>query len=166
MGAVKLHTYKAAGAGVPSLVISPEGWAAYSFDENDSADGSTEEYHSFTEGDTAHYHYHVITGSNDGTTRYVRYRLHWIIKNIGDSLTYNSTASKVDTIPAGTKALTHRLIDLTDIPVPAVKIGAMYILTIHRDTCGLGDPSVNPWILEAGVHRRVNSDGSTGEYIK
>lgn len=168
MDQFNLSAAKAVGAtGFPPLVSTGNGFSQYQIGKNDSAQGHIEQGHEFVEADSDHVHVHYLTGSKEAGATFVNWSAHVRIRNKGDSLTYDTTLIKQDTIAANTSTLTHKYFEIGVIPTPLVKIGSSREIMIKRIAASPStDPSVSPYILQVGIHRKLNTLGSHLETTK
>ena len=163
-----LGAAKSVGAtGFPALTSTGNGFSQYLMGLSDSAQGIIEHGHRFIEGDTDHIHVHYLTGAKDAGATFVNWSIHYLARNIGDTITYTGTITKQDTIAANTLALTHKIFEIGEIPMPLIKIGSIRIMMVKRIAASPAtNPSVSPYILQVGIHRKVNSIGSHEELVK
>lgn len=153
--------------GFPTLTQTNRGFSEYSMATNDSCIGLIEHGHRFIEGDTCHPHVHYKTYVQDATQRYVKFSLHYLFTNINDSCTYEGTITKQDTIAANTKKYTAKLVELPEIPTPLIKLGANMNICIKRITASPDSaPTVNPFIVQFGIHKKIDCFGSRSELVK
>lgn len=168
MDQFNLFAAKTVGAtGFPPTVATGNGFSQLQIGISDSAQGLIEHGHKFIEGDTAHFHVHYLTAAKDANDRYVNWSIHYLFRNINDTITYMNTITKQDTIAANTPALTHKFLEIGEVPTPLIKIGAQCVIMFKRIAASpTTNPSASPYILQVGIHRKINSIGSRTESTK
>jgi hypothetical protein len=153
--------------GFPLLVSTGNGFSQLSIGLLDSAQGLIEHGHRFAEGDTDHIHVHYLVGAKDAGATFVNWSVHYLARNVGDTITYTGTVTRQDTIAANTPALTYKYFEIAEVAMPLIKIGSMRTVLVKRITASpTTNPSVSPYILQIGIHRKVNSLGSHLELTK
>lgn len=153
--------------GAPTLTPSGDGFSRYLFAVGDSLVGTIELRHEFMENDTAHCHFHYSPSRRDVAAKHVKLSVHLKLRNIGDSLTLDTTLSKEDTIAANTGRLTHKFFEVAELKTPNLKIGALIDVCIKRIASSGGTTdTLSPFIAQFGIHRKVNSLGSHTETTK
>lgn len=154
--------------GAPPLTASGKGFSFPAFNINDSLEGQVEYNHQYIDpGDTLHFHLHYETNGKDNTARYVKWSVHYKIMNINDTLTYENTITYQDTIPANTPTLQHRFIEIGEVAVPVLSIGAYIFIMLKRIAASPAtNPTNNPYGITLGIHAKINTLGSRTETTK
>lgn len=153
--------------GAPDLVAGRDGFSYYQFNASDSLEGTIEHGHRFVEGDSLHWHYHFMPSVKDATQRYVKFSLHYIVRNIGDSLTYEGTITRQDTIAANTSTKTGRLSEISETAMPLVKLGAQItIMFKHIAPTPDSQPTAGVFVTQVGIHKKIDCFGSRQELVK
>ncbi len=124
--------------------------------------------HDWEEGSEIEIHMHYSNGSEDTTDRYIKFTLEYAIANMvanGNTGTrfIRGTQDVEWVIPANTPAYTHlyKTLKIVDAATMAnVKIGAGFVGSIKRITATGTAPSVNPYVLNLGIHYKTNTLGS------
>ena len=137
------------------------------FKIGDSAQGSTELFHKFAEGDSTEFHLHWYKNSNEAGATFVNWSLRYWIFNDNDSTTYTGTLTHQDTIAANTKVMTHHVTSFGTIATPALKIGAKIVIMAKRIAASpTTNPAADPFASTVGCHKKINSIGSHTVYTK
>lgn len=163
-----LSAAKNVGAtGAPPLNSTGDGFSEFQFGIGDSLDGNIEHGHRFVEGDTLHFHAHWLNANKEAGNKYVKFQIHYKIRNIGDSLTYENTISAQDTIVANTSTLTHHYYDIGEVDMPLIKLGAQVQISVKRIAASPAtNPTNNPFLLQIGIHKKIDCFGSRTELTK
>jgi hypothetical protein len=153
--------------GAPPLNSTGDGFSEFQFGIGDSLDGNIEHGHRFVEGDTLHFHAHWLNANKEAGDKYVKFQIHYKVRNIGDSLTYENTISAQDTIVANTPTLTHHLYEIGEVAMPLIKLGAQIQLSVKRIAASPAtNPTSNPFLLQIGIHKKIDCFGSRTELTK
>jgi hypothetical protein len=124
--------------------------------------------HDWEEGSGIEIHIHYSNGSEDTTDRYIKFTLEYAIANMvanGNTGTQfvRGTEDVEWAIPANTPAYTHlyKTLKVVDATTMAnIKIGAGFVGSLKRITATGTAPSVNPYVLNLGIHYKTNTLGS------
>jgi hypothetical protein len=152
---------KTTGVGTPAIstlqgdITMPQ-WAA-----NDLQQSTAQELvHEWKESSAAYWHVHFMNGSQDATTRYVKWEIEYAWSNINSVLSSNTTISAEQVIPANTPALTHFLVPIATFTPTGGKIGAHVKAKLKRIVASGTAPSVNPFCEMMQLHIECDTVGS------
>lgn len=141
----------------------------YSFAVNDYIDlSSNEVFHSWLQGSVLNWHMHPTTkaANTTGSDRFAKFILYVAYADVNEVWTETSLPAEL-TIPTGTAALTHLILDLGDLAFTNQKIGCQIKLRIKRIAATGGtEYSGNIFINQIGAHLKQDSTGSKKEYSK
>ena len=167
-GDIKLDRVRETGTGgVPDWNATELGFNKNQFDIGDSAQGSTELFHSFSEGDSTEFHLHWYKYSHEAGATFVNWSLRYWIFNDNDSITYTGILTHQDTIAINTKLMTHHVTSFGTIATPALKIGAKIVIMVKRIAASPAtNPASDPFGSTVGCHKKINSIGSHTVYTK
>jgi hypothetical protein len=139
----------------------------YSFDVNDYIDLQANELpHGWVEGSTAEFHLHLWpkTAQNTGANRFAKFTLYISYADTNEVLAETSLTAEY-TIPDGTAALTHLLLDLGNLALPNNLIGTQIKLRIKRIAATGGTEYADSiFITQVGSHVQHSRLGSRTEY--
>ena len=153
--------------GAPALIADGRGFSHHRFGIGDSLEGNIEHTHKFVAGDTIHFHVHWLTNGKEAGATFVNWSIHYIVANIGDTITYTNTITKQDTIAANTPSLTPKYTEIGEVPTPSVMIGAYVIVVFKRIAASPAtNPAANPFALAVGIHKKIDMMGSKMETTK
>lgn len=151
-------------AGEPTWAATGVGISLNRFAIGDSAQAHGEISHWFTMGDSGDVHVHYHVNGEDSTPRHIGVTLRTQIYNaMGDSVTWYNSTDVYDTIPANTNHFSHRVIHTGKLSMPNIAKGAIVYQSVIRIAHGTA-PTSNPFFSKGGMHRKVNSLGSTTIY--
>lgn len=141
----------------------------YSFAVNDHIDLQCNEvFHRWKEGSTVEFHLHATTktANSTGSNRYVKFTLYIAYADTSEVWTETSLPIEL-TIPTGTAAMTHFIVDLGDVAFTNQKIGCQVKLRIKRIAATGGtEYGSNIFITQVGSHLQQDTLGSRTEYLK
>jgi len=160
---------KTSAVNAPSWEAFTTNTSGYSFAVDDFIDlASNELPHSWQEGTTGHFHLHVTTkaANTSGANRYAKFTVYVAYAGVGDVYVETSGSAEL-TIPTGTAALTHFLVDVLDLAFTGKKIGSQVRVRIKRIAATGGtEYSGNIFINQCGAHILNNTTGSREIAIK
>ena len=161
---------KLVGANQPDYTTAVAGNIyEYNFAINDYIDlGAGEIRHSYKEGSDFKVHCHIITNGLDGTNRYVRYSVEYIIADT-DEVVATATLSSLDLlIPLNTTDRTHLYFDIGTITGTNYKIEASIKIQFKRIALigGGAAPAADPFVTMVGIHIEEDTVGSNTELTK
>ena len=141
----------------------------YTFAINDYIDlGAGEISHSYKEGSDFNIHCHIITNGLDGTDRYARYSVEYIIADV-DGVVATATLSSIDLlIPASTTDRTHLRFEIGVITGTNYKINGTIKIQFKRIALigGGSAPSSDPFVTMVGIHIEEDTVGSRTQSVK
>lgn len=164
------------GAGKVPAVNAPT-WEAlttntseYSFAVNDYIDvQAAEPRHAWKEGSTADVHLHIAikTAQNTGANRYAKFTVYMAIADANGTWSEIGPFTAEKTIPTGTAALTHYLMDMGDATLTGYHIGMQLKARIKRIAATGGtEYADNVFVTQVGMHHELDALGSKSEYTK
>lgn len=152
--------------GAPTLTARGDGFSDYVWRLNDSLIGKVELTHRFIENDTSHIHLHYSPVRKDAAQKYVKFSIHIKTRNVGDTLTYDTTFTKEDTIPANTPKLKYKILEIAEFKTPNMRVGSMSDVCVKIVAPSSASDTIGVYIDQVGIHRKVNSLGSRTETTK
>lgn len=168
VGDIKLDAVRTSGvAGNPTWTATGLGFSKNQFAIGDSAQGTTELFHRFMQGDSLEFHLHWYSANHEAGVTYTNWSLRYWVFNANDSITYTGTLTRQDTITANTKIMTHRITTFGSVATPNVTIGARIVCVVKRIAASPAtNPAVNPFGSTIGIHKKVDMLGSKTIYAK
>lgn len=118
--------------------------------------------HGWKEGSTISWHLHLYTNGLDGTDRYTRWTLDWVITDVNEVLTEMTPIDSGDLlIPANTTSKTMLIMSLGSVALTNYRIGAHIIPRLTRVASTGTAPGNNPWVGMLQAHLQLDSLGSS-----
>lgn len=164
------------GANNPSLATLVGNIFAMRFAVGDYLYGNYEIVHEYKEGTNLDVHVHWVTNGTHTNDRYVKWEIEWTIANLNYEMTSAATSDQIfssstvasfeQVILANTPDRTHIYTDISDIIVPATKIGAYILYRIRRIAATGTAPTSDPFGLALGIHIEKDTCGSRTEITK
>lgn len=150
------------GAGRPSLATFVGTIRQYQFDVDDATElEPVEIQHDYEEGTDLEVHVHWATGGlNDTTERGVKWELAYSIAGPGGVFDTVVTESEETIIEADLPDRSLKYTQVAIIPGASVKIGHQLVMQIKRIASTETAPAADPFVLDIGVHYKVNTLGS------
>ena len=121
---------------------------------------SQENVHSWAEGTQFNIHVHTLTGAQDATDRYVRWRATYMLVDVNGQCVGGQIDSGDLLIPANTPAGTMLLQSLGTINMSGRHIGGHSKFILRRIASTGAAPSVNPFCEMLQAHILLDSAGS------
>lgn len=141
----------------------------YSFAVDDYIDLSANElFHRWKIGSSGEFHLHVTTKAANGTgaNRFAKFTLYIAYADTNEVWVETSLTEEL-TIPDGTAALTHFLLNMGDLALTNQLIGCQVKLRVKRIAATGGtEYAGNIFITQVGSHLEQDTIGSRTEYVK
>lgn len=165
----QLSSGKTGISNVPTWETFTANTSAYAFAVNDYIDlGGGEPQHGWKEGTVADFHLHIATkaANTSGSNRYVKFQIPVAYADINGTYT-ETTLTGEYTIPNGTAALTHFLLDMGDLTLTGYHIGMQIKPRIRRIAATGGtEYSGSIFVIQCGAHLLNDTIGSRTEITK
>ena len=158
------------GANQPTWAAFQGNIEEYTFGINDYIHlPSGEILHSYKEGSDIHLHCHIVTNGSDVADTQVNYEIEYTIGDIGEVMSAAAIITSGNfTIPGGTADRTHLYVAIDDIAGATFLIQAAIKMRFRRivRVGGTADPTLDPFVLMAGIHIEEDTVGSRTETAK
>lgn len=142
--------------------------AEYAFSVDDYIDCQAgEPSHGWYEGSASDVHAHITlkTAQSTGGNRYVKITVYLAIADVNGVWSELGPYTAEQTIPTGTAALTHYLLDLGDATLTGYHIGSQIKARVRRIAATGGTEYADDvYITQVGMHMQKNRLGSRTEY--
>jgi hypothetical protein len=139
------------------------------FSNNDQADfPSIELQHDYKQGTDLYVHLHIATRGTNASAYNVRYTIEYSIAAVNGVFGGPTTLDVETTIAGGTAALTHKYITMGTISGAGLVIGSQIKYRLVRIAAAVNDAPAanNPFVLQVGIHRQIDTLGSRLEATK
>jgi hypothetical protein len=167
VGYQQILPIKDTGGGSLTLATITGNITGWVFQVNDYVPMSMEMSHRWKIGSPLSIHMHMLTKSTNEADRFVKWQIEYCWVDINGAVTSPLTISNNVTIAGGTSINTHIYVELGEIAMPPLSMVSGHLLgKLTRVTATGTAVDVDPIGLSIGVHGRIDSLGSRGEYVK
>ena len=159
---------RVSAANAPNWETFTTNTSEYAFSVNDYIDlQAGEPMHGWKTGTISetHIHFTIKTAQNSGANRYAKFTIWLAAAAVDGTWTEFSPLTAEKTIPTGTAALTHYLLDCGDVNLAGYSFGTQIKMRVKRIAATGGTEYADDvYITQVGMHVEIDKIGSATEY--